>query len=396
MKKLTMISTSIALSLFLSACGGGGSSSDSSIDNDSDGGTAVVTPTPTPTPEPTPTETIDVQFGTYLSDIGNNHILPGYESFKTQSEQFLATTTGFCSLTNATDTDLEGVKAAWLDANLSWQNIQWLKVGPSADLLFRIQFWPDTNTAVSRGVATNLLEQETITADLIASKQVGGQGLPAAEFLLYPESTDDNLLNSDIKSKRCELLTAISQNLTNMATELVDEWKPTGGNYINTFVTGTGEFTGTQDAVEELVTNWLEQIEKVEDAKILSILSNEAPGLPELAEHALSDTSLNSIKVNLSVFLDIYTANEGHGFDNILTDFAERSDLSLQISDKIIATQTTINQLDGSFEAALNDAEKRQILTTATDELGEIRDLLTTEFAQILDLNIGFNSNDGD
>lgn len=386
MKKLTLISTSIALSLLVSACGGGGGDNDTSSD----------TGTTTPTPDPIPTETIDEQFSSYLSDLGNNHILPSYESFQTQSVNFLEMTTGFCNLTNATDTDLDGVKASWLETNLSWQAIQWLKVGPSVDLLFRIQFWPDTNTAVSRGVATNLLEQETITAELIASKQVGGQGLPAAEFLLYPENEDDNLLNSDIKSKRCELLTAISQNLTNMATELVDEWKPTGGNYLNTLVTGSGEFTGTKDAVEELITNWLEQVEKVKDEKILSPLDSAAPGLPALAEHPLSDTSLNSIKVNLTSFLDIYTASEGHGFNDVLTDFADQGDLALMMQEKIIIAQTTINQLEGSYEDALNDENKRIILDTAVSDIREVRDLLTTEFVQILDLNIGFNSNDGD
>jgi len=380
MKNLSTLTVSIALALCLTACGGGS------------GDDTTVTPT-TPT---TPTMTIEDEFGSYLTDLANNHIMPGYQDFNQQSIAFNQAAQSFCSLTNATDTDLETLKAAWLSNNHSWQNIQWLKVGPVVDMLFRIQLWPDSNSAIDRAIATHLLEPDTITAELIAAKNVGGQGLPAAESLLYPIDSDDDLLSSDIKEKRCELITAIAQNLENMSTDINNAWQASGDNYVNTLITGTGEFSSKQDAVEELITNWLEQIEKVKDEKILTPLADEAPGLATLAEHSLSDQSLASIKINIASFQALYDAGTGHGFDDILNDFVEQQSVATSMQEKITSAQTAISLLEGSYSDALNNEEKRLILEEVIIKLRELRDLFTAEFVQVLDLNIGFNSNDGD
>ena len=57
----------------LTACGGGGSNGIAST-------TQPTTTTPTPTPaEPTPAQQMDAQFGLYLTDLANNHILPSYQ-----------------------------------------------------------------------------------------------------------------------------------------------------------------------------------------------------------------------------------------------------------------------------------------------------------------------------
>jgi len=381
MKTLSMLTTSIALALCLSACGGGSDST---------------TPTVTE-PEPTtPTGTIEDQFGYYLTDLANNHIVPGYQDFNQQSVAFNQAAISFCSLTNATDTDLEVLQAAWLSSNLSWQHIQWVKVGPVVSLLSRVQLWPQTYVVLEDKIDKQLLEADTITAEFIATQVVNVQGLPAAEFLLYPVTETDNLLTSDIKAKRCELVSAISQNLENMSDQLVTAWQASGDNYIDTLITGTGEYTSKQDAVEELITNWLEQMENVKDEKILIPLDDEAPGLPNSAEHYLSDQSLASIKVNIAAFQALYDAGEGHGFDDILNDFVEQQSIATSMQEKITSANAAIDLLEGSYSEALNDDTKRQILEEVIVSLRDLRDLFTTEFVQVLDLNIGFNSNDGD
>lgn len=381
MKNLSIVSTSIALALALSACGGGGSSS-----------------TPPPTPTPQPTGTIDDQYTHYLKDLTANHILPSYEDFQTQSAVFAQATSTFCLASNTTDAQLDLVKASWLKANVSWQNIQWVKVGPVVDnfVSFRIQNWPDSNNAVERGIADLLATSEKVTVELVAKKQTGAQGLPAAEMLLYPQEASDSLLTSIDKSKRCESLTAISANIAKMANDIYTQWSPTGGNYVKNVMEGTGEFTGKKDAVEELVTNWLEHVERVKDEKILKPVGNAAPGIANLAEHALSDKSLNSIKANINTFGVIYTAGQGHGFDNILIDFLDQQATATSMKEKIDAAQAAITALEGSYKDALNDETKRAALENTIDKIRDVRDTLTGEFVQMLDLSIGFNSNDGD
>ena len=164
----------------------------------------------------------------------------------------------------------------WADFNNSWQSIQWLKVGPVLEesRIFRLELWPDDNGSVASDIAL-ILDEPEITADLFAAKYVGGQGIPALEIFLFGS---DSLLSASDKTKRCEAVVAISENLVNISTAINSEWQSTGDNYAASLTAGTGDFTSKKDAVEELITNWLEQVEKVKDEKLLQPLAINAPG----------------------------------------------------------------------------------------------------------------------
>ncbi len=380
MNKYSALATSFALTLCLSACGGGSS-----------------TTTPAPEPQPEKNEkTLDDQFKLYLSSLNSNHIVPRYAKFAEQSAVFHTSAQSFCALSEQTNDDLELVKQQWQASNLAWQRIQWLKIGPVVDMLFRIQFWPDSNRAVARAIDAHLLYPETITSEYIATRNVGGQGFPAAEQLLYPANSEQSLLLSDDKEKRCQLMVAISDNLKNMSQQLNTAWQEKQGNYGQHLVQGSGEFSGVKDALEELVTNWLEQIEKVKDEKVLKPLGDASPGLPLITEHTLSDLSLASIVANIETFDEIYSAGNGHGFSLILSTFLQRQSIDERMQQAITDALASINQLSGSYTDALKASEKRVILQQVVVKLRVLRDIFTAEFVQVTDLNIGFNSNDGD
>ena len=161
----------------------------------------------------------------------------------------------------------------------------------------------------------------------IAKQNVGAQGLSALEQLLYPQASQDSLLIADDKVKRCQAATAISANVATITVAINNGWQPSGGNYYAQFTEGTGDFTSRKDAVEEVVTNWVEQLELVKDEKMLIPLGNASPGLPLEAEHISSDSAFISIQQNVAAFKVIYTAGGGHGFDNILIDYLEQNSL---------------------------------------------------------------------
>ncbi len=375
----------LLLTFALSACGGGGSDS--------------TTPTPTPTPT-TPTSTDTAQFTLWLTDLANNYILPSYQDLQTKAQALATQSSHFCTIDNASNADLQTLQQSWVDFNTSWQDIQWLKVGPvlESSRLFRIQFWPDSNDAVGRGIDALLTETETLTADLVAGVNVGGQGIPALEILLFTETSQNSLLLATNKAKRCEAVQAISDNLVNITTDINTEWASTGGNYVASLIGGQDDFTSIKDAVEELITNWLEFVEKVKDEKLLEPLAVNAPGIPTIAEFVLSDKSLVSIKVNAMAISKIFSANNGHGFDNILIEHFEQQAISNDITAKITAITTAVDALDTSmsFEQLLNDEHSRLQLTKLIQKIRELRDVITADFVQATDINIGFNSNDGD
>jgi len=400
-ESLTKLALATSLSLALTACGGGGGS---------DSGTPVIPPVGV---NPVPISTLEDQFALYLVDLADKHIIPSYAAMQTEAQTLKDSTDVFCALLSASNSaststsnspssaDLVTLQQDWQRFNGAWQQIQWLKVGAVVedDRLLRIQLWPDENDAVSRGVDALIAEQFVITAEYVSGENLGAQGIPALEYLLFSEVESDSLLTATNRQKRCEVSSAIAENLLNMSTDITVEWQATGGNYRAEFVAGTGDFTSVKNTLEELTTNWLQHIEIVEDTKLNEVLGASSPGKSRDAEHHLSDNSLTSIGINIHSFLSIYTNDDGLGFDSILGDFLEQQTINQEITASlttIVAQIEQINENFDSYETMLADAAGREALTDLVAEMRVLIDLIDVTFTQALDLNLGFNSSDGD
>jgi predicted lipoprotein len=400
-ESLTKLALATSLSLALTACGGGGGS---------DSASPVIPPVGV---NPVPISTLEDQFALYLVDLADEHIIPSYAAMQTEAQTLKDSTDVFCALLSASNSasnstsnspssaDLVTLQQDWQRFNGAWQQIQWLKVGAVVedDRLLRIQLWPDENDAVSRGVDALIAEQFVITAEYVSGENLGAQGIPALEYLLFSEVSSDSLLTATDRQKRCEVSSAIAENLLNMSTDITADWQPTGGNYRAEFVAGTGDFTSVKNTLEELTTNWLQHIEIVEDTKLNEVLGASSPGKSRDAEHHLSDNSLTSIGINIHSFLSIYTNDDGLGFDSILGDFLEQTTINQEITTSlttIVAQIEQINQNFDSYKTMLADAAGREALTDLVAEMRVLIDLIDVTFTQALDLNLGFNSSDGD
>ena len=398
-ESLTKLALATSISLALTACGGG-----------SDSASPVIPPVVV---NPVPTSTLEDQFALYLVDLTDKHIIPSYAAMQTEAQTLKDSADVFCALLSASNSpststsnspssaDLVTLQQDWQRFNGAWQQIQWLKVGAVVedDRLLRIQLWPDENDAVSRGVDALIAEQFVITAEYVSGENLGAQGIPALEYLLFSEVSSDSLLTATDRQKRCEVSSAIAQNLLNMSTDITADWQATGGNYRAEFVAGKGDFTSVKNALEELTTNWLQHIEIVEDTKLNEVLGGSSPGNARDAEHYLSDKSLTSIDINIHSFLSIYTNDDGLGFDSILADFLEQQTINQEITASlttIVAQIEQINQNFDSYETMLADAAGREALTDVVSEMRVLIDLIDVTFTQALDLNLGFNSSDGD
>ncbi|MCJ8296186.1 MAG: hypothetical protein MJK15_17425, partial [Colwellia sp.] len=174
MKFLTKTPTRVLTSLFfaaaLTACGG---SSETIID--------PIDPEPT-----TPGTTIEDEFGLWLNDLANNHVLPSYQNLQASSAALSSQTTEFCAKASNNNDELEVLQQSWRAVVASWQTIAWLKVGPivNDNRIFRLHYWPDSKDNVGRGVTNLLASSEDVNEAFIAKQSVGSQGLPALERLL--------------------------------------------------------------------------------------------------------------------------------------------------------------------------------------------------------------------
>lgn len=382
----TRLSATLILALSLTACGGGGGGSN----------TAPSVPT---NPPVTPTASnMDEAFGKYLTDLTNNHILPGYQLLAENAERFVDKSTDFCALDSPTLVDLNLLRLGWLEVNFQWQTMQWLKQGAAIknNRFLRIQYWPDDQDAVARGITDMLAEQQVIDVDYVASHNVGGQGIPAAERLLFPDSSALNLLNAVDKTKRCEVLQAIASNIANMTLEINQSWQPDGDNYADQLINGTDDFSSRKDAIEELVTNWLEQLERVKDEKMLIPLSDNPPGVPRLAEFNFSKSSLAGIKINIAVFKQIYSAGGGYGFDDILGSHLQQNTIATSMDEGINTLVDKVDAMQGTLPEMLSEESQRAEIKSLITAIQDFRTVLTADFVQAVDIYIGFNSSDGD
>lgn len=385
--------TALLFTMALTACGGGSEEvADTPIIDTTDEQIASGTPNSS-----TDTTTIDDEFSLWLTDLADNHILPSYQNLADTSSTLNLQAQSFCASALKVETDITTMQQSWRDVVADWQTIQWLKVGPVFDdnRIFRIHYWPDSKDTVASGLNNLLLASEAITETYISTRSVGSQGLPVLEQLLFAQSSND-LINAEDKSKRCEILTAVSANVATIAQEINSEWQIEQGNYYQQLTQGIGDFTSQKDAVEELVTNWNEQLEIIKDDKMLIPLASEAPGFPNELEHGFSQNSVASIQQNIATFKVIFSAADGHGFDDILNDHLGQQNIATEMSLAIEAAITQANLLSGDGAELLNTAAGRAQITLTIDALRAVRDLLTVDFVQATDINIGFNANDGD
>lgn len=391
----------IAASLTIVGCGGGGGGSEPAPTP-----TPTPTPTPSPTPSPTPTpgptaEALDNEYVDYLTDLTDGIILPGYLSFQTESAKMVTQAESFCALTSPTQQDLDALRTQWVEMTKAWQNIRFVNVGQITQNtnLFRIQLFPDDNNAVARGVDDFLIEPGTVTADFISNKNAGGQGIPALEYLLYPAEDGDSLLTASNAAKRCEVVEAIANNMANITKEVYDAWSTSGGNFRQQLISGAAPFTSIRDSVGELVTNWLEILAITKDEKMLYVLTDNAPGRPETAEHFRSDVSLQMVEVNLLSIRAFYTNLDGKGLDTIIVDTLGQNSINEQMMtalDASVAAIQKVNQTYSTYNEVLTTTQGRADLTEVIDRMRDVRDLLVADLEQVLDINIGFNALDGD
>ncbi len=378
MKKSIQI---ISLCSVLMACGGGGGSSDKD---------PIIDP-------PVVKKTKEQAMAELLTSQAEHYIIPAYRGLLEQSTQFEQASANFCSLSTPTQDDLESLRGAWFSLSQDWQYSRAIKMGPVSEEFrhFRLQYWPDNNNAVSRGVAS-LLASAEINQFTVASLQDGAQGIPALEYLLYFENNGALLLSGDEREKRCLAVMAIAANVHDIIADVVQLWTEGSDPFFASFTQGSGDYTTQQAVLEDFVTNWFELIEVISDNKINHVLGFEAPGRINDAEQNLSQTSLNNIKQNFKGIEAAYYVGTHYGFDNYLNEIHEGHQVGTKIDQSFIDINAQLNALNAPLEQLVNTDQGRAQLVALVNTIRDFRDLMSSEFVQLTGLNPNFNSNDGD
>jgi hypothetical protein len=79
-----------------------------------------------------------------------------------------------------------------------------------------------------------------------------------------------------------------------------------------------------------------------------------------------------------------------------LNDYLEQNSIANEMLAAIDASIEETTNLQGSYDELLKTAEGRATIDANINAIRAIRDILTVDFVQATDINIGFNANDGD
>ncbi|MBR9882222.1 MAG: imelysin family protein [Oceanospirillales bacterium] len=330
----------------------------------------------------------------YNAETLQEDILPRYQHFASEASELADAGTALCQKPDAQS--LEQTRAAFRSTLNAWQGISHIQFGPVTYLMrnYSIEFWPDRKS-IGRKQLRATLELPADTAfddEFFHQASVSIKGLPALEQLLYGP---DALSRLQQETTYCRLTQAISGNIADMANGIYQDWQKNGEQLLAASSDGGEDETSSADipAIStDLMKSLVEPIELIRDTKLLAVMGKGPDATyPHRAENWMSEQSLVSIRANLDAAHDMFTGSTA-GLAQLLRQRGE-PDMAKAIEQQFQLIDDQLEPLGDSLTAALDN--HYEALKSITDSL-KVLDVLLNKAVQSLDIQLGFNSRDGD
>lgn len=311
-----------------------------------------------------------------LKRVEQSEIQPRYHALYQRSVSLHQTIDIYCKTDTANDTDIKPAFHATMDA---WQGIQHVRHGPIAkdDRHARVQFWPDKRAKTGKHLRKFLTTSTTddLAPQAFGNKSVAIQGLQALERLIFAEDALSRTLAHGQLLSSCAVATAITQNLARISKDVASD------------VQTTATLSDAKVAIRAHVTDLITGLEVVSRLKLSQPIGKERTR-PKLAENWRSERSLRNIAMNLLTLRDYYIALAGPELDD-----APESKLIISQFDVAIKQARGM----GPTMSPLLDIDSgRTQLRALVLSLQDLRELVIIKLTGHLDINLGFNSLDGD
>lgn len=327
--------------------------------------------------------------GQILENVATHLIVPAYQDFADKTTSLKQNIEAFTA--QPTTENLELAKNAWKAAILSWKTAEAFNFGPVDQLSLEtsIDLWPTSANGIEEAI-----DNYDGSATYLEGIGSNRKGLPAVEYLLF-HADDAQIISEFADQNRKDYLNLLTLALTENAETLVNEWE---NGYQDTFVSNTGN---DANASTTLLSNemifLLETVKNYKVATPLGLRTLSDP-LPDQVESLYAGISLDLIAENLHVIEDIFTGQDGQGFDDYLDalniDDGEGNSLSTTILQQIEKSHQSLDAINDPLqEAVFNQEEEVEQLFI---DLQELTVLMKTDMMSRLGLLVIFSDNDGD
>lgn len=274
-------------------------------------------------------------------------------------------------------TSVATLQGDWLTAFLAWQQVRFIDFGPieQNSMAWQFQFWPDSKNLVARQVDGWLKDQRPISTQAIAAESVAVKGFPAMEYLLF----DEKALASP---RACELLQAISAQVSLNATSLAEQWAAFKPHYLAESVYDVTTISAATHALEIL-----------RDARLAAPmgLQGKKRRNPYLADAWRSGQSLTAMKASLEGLQRDFLP----GFATLM-HAQEHDELLQQFEQALAASLARLQPLPADMTASLDNDQGYRDLQLLFVDIDRLTTLLDGPIASELGIIKGFNSSDGD
>lgn len=171
-----------------------------------------------------------------LLNIGNNIILPAYQSLATATDALDVSITAFAA--NPTGNTLTEVQTKFKTAYLAWQvSSSYNYIGPTMDAqpaFTGLNIFPTNASLIDKNITEGNMDVNSF-ANTVA------KGFPALDYLLFAPTNDLAAYTTGPgATNRKKYLSAVSTDIKTEIDNIFNKWKSDGGNYIKTFNSGSG------------------------------------------------------------------------------------------------------------------------------------------------------------
>lgn len=340
-----------------------------------------------------------------LQNLSTTVIVPAFENFSGSVIQLRQASNEFCA--NTDTNSYENARLQWKQAMTSWQQVRMFSFGPMSvdNQQWKIQFWPDKHNLVRKKLNELLTSDDDLNLQRIAKASVVTQGLSALEYLLFDETGGalkayQNASN-DKATRQCQLLTAISEHTESVAMSLSNEWSENYAAIFSQPSEKNPEYLTEQAAIATALDTILAALEFIKGDQLARPLGYRAKGdraRPYMSEAWRSRYSTQSIAAHLQSVQNMYLGNyshiTGYGFDDYL-EYRDQQALHTKIDTLLNQLVDQAKRAPAMFEGVQVDEQRDQLKQIYTG-LEQLIKLVKYDMPIALDVQLGFNANDGD
>ena len=317
---------------------------------------------------------------------------PRHEEFSESARQLKTSIDSLCS--TPTNQAVKSIRDQFSQVVDKFSRVELYRVGPLMEnnRKNRLFYWPDKRRAGERQMRALLASEELpqLDAEVLSSKSVALQGLPAFERVLYRSMTDEPLSPTFI-DQECRVLQAIAGNMLTMADALSTEWNNESGivQSMTSPHAGSMLFRSDDEVLRSLVTQIVVGLDVIVEQKLAPLIKSESSKVRG-APLWRSQNTLSMIDGNV----------QGIGALLLHTGLAERTQLAAELAFEFRTAAMLVEKLSNLntlIDARSVLSEQAYALFKALNAVVDgIRLTVNDRFVSSLGVRAGFNSEDGD